>query len=120
MKMKRDNGKFIFVSAAVALVMIVGLYIDSLDIHAVKYSSGRSTFSVDIEKDDEQPEQTAHAIILKKSDKVYVTKSGTKFHIKNDCGQMNPDNASEITVEDALNRGLGPCKRCLKDATIEQ
>ena len=71
---------------------------------------------------EEKPKPTATKapsnIVLSKSDTVYITASGSKFHIKNDCGNMNPDNAKALTVEEALAKGLEPCKRCLKNVQI--
>ena len=46
MKQKRDEGKFIFIAAAVAIVMTAGLYIDSLGNTAAKYDAGKSVYSV--------------------------------------------------------------------------
>lgn len=47
------------------------------------------------------------------SDIVYRTKSGERYHVKNDCGGMNPDNAYEITVAEATEEGLTACSRCI-------
>jgi len=47
-------------------------------------------------------------------DIVYRTKSGEKYHIVNDCGGMNPDNAFEVTVNEAVEDGLTACSRCIK------
>ena len=44
------------------------------------------------------------------SEKVWVTASGSKYHSKSDCGGMS--NAYEITLEEAKQRGLTPCKKC--------
>lgn len=41
---------------------------------------------------------------------VYVSKSGSKYHSKADCSNMK--NAEKITLKEAKNRGLSPCKRC--------
>ncbi len=41
---------------------------------------------------------------------VYVSKSGSKYHSKADCSNMK--NAEKMTLKEAKNRGLSPCKRC--------
>ena len=118
MKQKRDEGQFIFIAAAVAIVMTAGLYIDSLGNTAAKYDAGKSVYSVEIKK-SAQPQESEEALKLTQEDAVYITASGTRFHIKNDCGQMDPQKAQQVTVKQALAKGLTPCKRCLKDAVIE-
>ena len=180
MKEKRDNGKFLYVAITIAVVMIVGLYIDSSSESGILFSPGKSVYSVDVlpeEQDDEtmttdnaiedeifddniddepiqtddveEPQSTADVnsmtpqktdsqssesennkttsskpaatkapLTLNKTDTVYITASGSKFHIKNDCGNMNPNNAKSLTVEEALAKGKEPCKRCLKNVKI--
>lgn len=110
---KRDEGKFVFICISIAMVMLAGLYIDSIDDTAVKHDAGISAYSVEIlPKEEEKKEEK---IELTLDGEVYTTKSGSRFHIKNDCGSMNPDNANKITVKDALDKGLSPCKICLKN-----
>lgn len=48
------------------------------------------------------------------SDTVMVWKSATgkKYHSRNDCGNMNPDKATQITEEEAISQGLGKCSKC--------
>ncbi len=48
------------------------------------------------------------------SDTLMVWKSATgkKYHSRNDCGNMNPDNATQITEEEAISQGLGKCSKC--------
>lgn len=48
------------------------------------------------------------------SDAVMVWKSATgkKYHSRNDCGNMNPDKATQITEEEAISQGLGKCSKC--------
>ena len=40
---------------------------------------------------------------------VYATPSGSRYHLKPKCGG---DNSSPITLDEALGRGLTPCKKC--------
>ncbi|MCO8194487.1 hypothetical protein [Anaerofustis sp. NSJ-163] len=41
---------------------------------------------------------------------VYISKSGSKYHSKADCSNMK--NAEKITLKEAKEKGLAPCKRC--------
>lgn len=38
--------------------------------------------------------------------------TGSKYHSVNNCGRMNPNNATQITVEEAINMGLERCSKC--------
>jgi len=42
---------------------------------------------------------------------VWLSATGSKYHGINDCGNMNPDNASQVTLEDA-KQNYEPCGRC--------
>ncbi len=43
---------------------------------------------------------------------VWKSATGSKYHSNNHCGNMNPDNATQITEEEAIREGLGKCKKC--------
>jgi len=43
---------------------------------------------------------------------VWQSRTGTKYHSIPDCGSMNPNNAKQITLEEAKARGLKPCSLC--------
>lgn len=43
---------------------------------------------------------------------VWKSKAGSKYHSRNDCGTMNPDNASQIPQSQAISEGLDRCKNC--------
>ena len=45
-------------------------------------------------------------------DMVWVSGSGSKYHSRNDCGTMNPDNASQMSKFEAESNGMSPCKKC--------
>ena len=45
-------------------------------------------------------------------DMVWIAGSGKKYHRKSDCGNMNPDNAIQMTREEAESKGYTPCKKC--------
>jgi len=44
---------------------------------------------------------------------VYVSPSGSKYHIRPDCGTMDPAKASSMTVAQARAAGKEPCQRCI-------
>ena len=41
---------------------------------------------------------------------VYIPQTGSKYHNTPNCSNMN--NPSQVTLEEALNMGFQPCKRC--------
>lgn len=41
---------------------------------------------------------------------VWISSSGKKYHARSDCSGM--ENAEEITLQEALDMGKEPCKRC--------
>ncbi|MGL5381170.1 hypothetical protein [Clostridium sp.] len=43
---------------------------------------------------------------------VWKTKSGSKYHSRNNCGNTDSASASQITVDQAISNGLGPCSKC--------
>ena len=42
----------------------------------------------------------------------WKSETGSKYHSINNCGRMNPDRATQITIEQAENLGLGRCNKC--------
>lgn len=45
-------------------------------------------------------------------DEVWLSATGDKYHRINNCGRMNPDNASKVSLEEALRRGKTKCSKC--------
>lgn len=43
---------------------------------------------------------------------IYITKTGKKYHYDNSC---NGGTYYEVTLDEALARGLTPCNKCVKD-----
>ena len=43
---------------------------------------------------------------------VWKSATGDKYHSINNCGRMNPNSATQITEEQAINQGLGKCSKC--------
>lgn len=46
---------------------------------------------------------------------VYVTANGKKYHTE-DCHWVQNREVKKITEEEALQKGLTPCGRCMKEA----
>lgn len=46
------------------------------------------------------------------TEQVWVSATGSKYHNKPDCGNMNPDNARQMTRTEAEAMGLEACKKC--------
>lgn len=49
---------------------------------------------------------------------VYTSKRSNKFHFNQHCSGI--ENAKEITIEEALQKGYSPCKRCCRGMPINQ
>lgn len=43
---------------------------------------------------------------------VWISATGSKYHSINNCGRMNPNNARQMTEEEAINQGYGKCSKC--------
>lgn len=43
---------------------------------------------------------------------VWISATGSKYHTINDCGNMNPNKARQMTEEEAEKQGYEPCKKC--------
>lgn len=43
---------------------------------------------------------------------VWKSATGKKYHSKNNCGNMNPNKATQITKAEAVAQGLGQCSKC--------
>ena len=41
---------------------------------------------------------------------VWLSETGNKFHSKNDCGNMNPNKATQVTIEKVAH--MPACKKC--------
>ncbi len=46
-------------------------------------------------------------------EKVWIPASGKKYHSRSDCSGMK--NPTEVTVDEAIDKGYEPCKRCYKE-----
>ena len=46
------------------------------------------------------------------SETVWVSATGSKYHNKNNCGTMNPSKARQMSLSEAISRGLDACKKC--------
>ena len=55
----------------------------------------------------------AAAALPSSSGKVYITKTGTKYHLNRNCrGLSNAKSIFETTKDDAVSKGLSPCLLC--------
>lgn len=43
---------------------------------------------------------------------VWITETGSKYHAINTCGKTNPNNARQVTLEQAVALGLQACDKC--------
>lgn len=76
--------------------------------YATGNSSGPSTGTTEDSKPAEGDGNTSES----DETMVWVTQSGSKYHCSSDCSGMK--NPSQITKEEAEQRGYEPCKKCYK------
>ena len=43
---------------------------------------------------------------------VWISATGSKYHSRPDCGNMNPNKATQETEAQALSQGYEACKKC--------
>lgn len=79
------------------------------------YSSGDSADLNTLPDNASEPVALQEASIAEEQPKTYMvwlSATGTKYHNKPNCGNMNPDNARQVTESDAIAQGYEPCKKC--------
>ncbi len=74
----------------------------------IDYATGDSALSDDTVDENEEPETPDEEAPVM----VWKSATGEKYHSINHCGNMNPDRATQLTEEQAINLGLGKCSRC--------
>lgn len=57
-------------------------------------------------------EQAAQAAEQPQEQMVWISATGSKYHSYSSCGNMNPDNAYQMTLSDAQASGYEACKNC--------
>lgn len=43
---------------------------------------------------------------------VWIPSTGSKYHSINNCGNMNPEKATQISLDEAISQGIPPCSKC--------
>lgn len=72
-------------------------------------SSGTSSNSSQVVS---TPESTPAPQTSDVGEMVWITRTGSKYHNKPDCGNSNPDTSQQISRSDAEARGYDACKKC--------
>lgn len=76
-------------------------------------SSGTSSSSSQVVSTPEPtPEPTQAPQTNDVGEMVWITRTGSKYHNKPDCGNSNPDTSQQISRSDAEARGYDACKKC--------
>ena len=75
------------------------------------YSASVSTNET-VQSENPETQETYVAQETPATRMVWISATGSKYHSKNDCGSMNPSNATQISLDDANARGMSPCSRC--------
>lgn len=66
-------------------------------------------------KQQVQPTATQNAVATVQPSEakyVWLSATGKKYHSINNCGNMNPKKARQVTLDDAINRGMEKCSKC--------
>lgn len=94
----------------------------SADANAVVDNSAASTSQTATAQNDQQQNNAASTIDNSSQQAApsqpagggmcWKSATGSKYHSRNNCGNMNPDKAVQITIEQAEAQGLGRCKNC--------
>ena len=71
----------------------------------VKESSYRINNDIQAKNETKESEKQS-------SVKVWVSATGSEYHSINNCGRMNPDKATSMTEQEAINQGFGKCSKC--------
>ncbi|KEH90706.1 beta-lactamase [Clostridium novyi A str. BKT29909] len=50
---------------------------------------------------------------VKNSRQVWLSATGSKYHSIPNCGRMNPNRATKVSIEEAQSQGYGPCSKCM-------
>ncbi len=108
------NIAFVLIMVSVLLFGAYALDVDSLfspehssDYHQVTTSAHTTAQNNGrpVKKDNSETTQSAPNGF----DIVYITRNGEKYHLSLSCGEYE---FYECTLEQALSRGLSPCKKC--------
>ena len=110
-----NSGCIILAIAAVAIVAILvfGIWgiVKLIVNHKDKAStSDKGAVESVVDNDSSSSQSSSSSSSSGSSETVWVTASGSKYHTKSDCGGIS--NAYQITLEEAEQRGLTPCKKC--------
>lgn len=75
----------------------------------INYATGSSTGPSN-KQETSTPTQTPSVENTGDSSMVWIPKSGSKYHSKSSCSNMK--NPSQVTEQEAIQRGYEPCKKC--------
>lgn len=69
-------------------------------------------FVTDIENNSNTYNTVGSQASVPAVDTVWLSETGTKYHIIDHCGNMNPDKARQVSIEYAISAGYGKCDKC--------
>ncbi|WP_051986285.1 hypothetical protein [Clostridium amazonitimonense] len=65
-----------------------------------------------VEAEKRKATATSKQVAEQSSTYVWLSETGEKYHNISNCGKMNPNRASKVTLEKAKSGGYGPCSKC--------
>ncbi len=75
-------------------------------------STDNFTMSYETEAVTEATIEPSTEVIQNNEPMVWISETGSKYHRVNDCGKMNPDRASQISLSQAQQLGYDACSKC--------
>ena len=99
-----------------------GPYVDGAELKNIKLvvreTTARVSNPIDLSVFTVQPQRSTNNYVEEasggsgSSQMVWRTETGGSYHKINNCGNTNPNNATQISIETALSLGLTKCKNC--------
>ena len=72
----------------------------------------QATEQAKVEAEKRKATATSKQVAEQSSTYVWLSETGEKYHNISNCGKMNPNRASKVTLEKAKSGGYGPCSKC--------
>ena len=104
-----DNGNLTF-SASEAGSYIITVSCDGIE-------SNSLTFNVEDKAAIAAAEESNQSDVVQQTQEpqeemVWISATGSKYHSRSDCGQMDPSTSWQLSISEAEAQGYEPCKKC--------
>jgi len=83
-----------------------------LETNAEQNDTAASPASDNVDTVAEPENETAPEAPTENTEMVWLSATGDKYHSIPNCGRMNPNKARQVSKEQAVSSGFGPCSKC--------